>query len=97
MVRSENETRNLQRRTKTSLNSIANKAKKKKQHRFCNLYSMLNKENLVDSYKLLNKRSAVGVDRVSVRQYGKNLDANVEDLVGRLKRKYYRAKLVRRK
>ena len=80
----------------TSLNLIANKAKKKKQHRFCNLYSMLNRENLIDSYKLLNKRSATGIDRVSVRQYGKNLDVNVINLVERLKRKHYRARLVKR-
>jgi group II intron reverse transcriptase/maturase len=80
----------------TSLDLIANKAKKKKHYRFCNLYTMLNQENLKDSFKLLNKRSAVGVDRVSVKQYGKHLDANVENLIERLKRKRYRAKLVKR-
>ncbi len=50
----------------------------------------------MDSFKLLNKRSAVGVDKVSVKSYGKDLDTNVESLVNRLKRKQYHAKLVRR-
>lgn len=80
----------------TSLNSIVNKARKRKQYRFCNLYTMLNKENLADSFKYLNKRSAVGVDRVSVKQYGKHLGDNLDDLVERLKKKRYRAKLVKR-
>lgn len=57
---------------------------------------MLNRENLMDSYKLLNRKSATGVDRVSVKEYGKDLDTNVADLVERLKGKRYRAKLVRR-
>ena len=80
----------------TSLDLIANKAKQKKQHRFRHLYTMLNQENLEDSFKLLNKRSATGVDRVSVKQYGKHLRTNVVKLVDRLKRKCYRAKLVKR-
>jgi group II intron reverse transcriptase/maturase len=57
---------------------------------------MLNEENLLDSFSFLNKKSAMGVDKVSVREYGLNLEENVKDLVGRLKRKHYRAKLVRR-
>jgi group II intron reverse transcriptase/maturase len=37
------------------------------------------------------------VDRVTFEGYQKNLEANLNDLVGRLKRKAYRARLVRRK
>ncbi len=80
----------------TSLNLIANKEKQKKQHRFRHLYTMLNPENLMDSYQMLNKRSATGVDRVGVKMYGKHLETNVEKLVERLKRKHYRAKRVKR-
>jgi group II intron reverse transcriptase/maturase len=37
------------------------------------------------------------VDGVTFQAYEKNLEANLDDLVGRLKRKAYRARLVRRK
>jgi len=81
----------------TSLDSIAYKAKKKKNYRFSNLYGMLNQRNLEGSFKFLNKRSARGVDKVSARAYGTKLKENVENLIERLKRGAYRAKLVRRK
>jgi hypothetical protein len=37
------------------------------------------------------------VDGVTFQEYEKHLEANLADLVGRLKRKAYRARLVRRK
>ena len=37
------------------------------------------------------------MDKVSFREYEKNLEANLQDLEERLKRKAYRARLVRRK
>lgn len=57
---------------------------------------MLNKEYLLDSWRYLNKNSASGVDKISAGEYEENLESNIEDLVDRLKRKSYRAKLVRR-
>lgn len=79
-----------------SLRGIANRAERSKDYRFLNLYTMLNKAFLIDSWRYLNKNAACGIDRVSAYEYGKNLEANVEDLVERLKRKSYRAKLIRR-
>lgn len=79
-----------------SLRGIANRAKCSKDYRFGNLYTMLNKEFLLDSWRYLNKSAASGIDKVSAYEYGKNLEANIEDLVERLKNKRYRAKLVRR-
>ena len=81
----------------TLLREIANKAKREKKYRFQNLYTMLNEVNLLDSWKYLNKSASCGIDRVSAKQYEANLEGNVKDLVSRLKRKGYRAKLVRRK
>ena len=49
----------------TSLLGIANKAKSDKQYRFRNLYRELNEELLLDSWRLLRKDAALGVDRVS--------------------------------
>jgi len=81
----------------TLLREIANKAKREKKYRFQNLYTMLNELNLFDSWKYLNKSASYGIDRVSAKQYEVNLEENVKDLVSRLKRKGYRAKLVKRK
>ncbi len=62
-----------------------------------NLYTMLDEQYLLESWTYLNKKAASGVDRVSATNYEENLEANVKDLVERLKRKKYRAKIVRRK
>jgi group II intron reverse transcriptase/maturase len=80
----------------TSLEAIAKKAASDKKHRFQNMYGMLNEAYLLDCWRGLNKQSAVGVDGVSARAYEENLEANVRDLVERLKQKRYRAPLVRR-
>jgi len=58
---------------------------------------MLDDELLKHSFRKLNKHAASGVDGVSYRGYKKNYVTNIEDLIGRLKRGSYRAKLVKRK
>ena len=80
----------------TSLLGIANKAQGDKRYRFRNLYRELNEELLLDSWRLLRKDAALGVDRVSAVAYEANLAENIKQLVERLKRKRYRARLVRR-
>ena len=80
----------------TSLKAIAQKAVNDKKHRFGNLYGVLNKDNLRSAFYRLNKKSAAGVDRMTVIEYQKNLDENLENLIQRLKEKKYKAKLVRR-
>jgi len=80
----------------TSLLGIAKKARSDKRYRFRNLYRELNEELLLDSWRLLRKDAALGVDRVSAAEYEANLEENIQQLVERLKRKRYRAKLVRR-
>jgi RNA-directed DNA polymerase len=80
----------------TSLQGIAKKAESQPRHRFRNLYGMLNERFLVDSWRYIRKDAAYGVDRISAREYEKELSQRISDLVGRLKEKRYRAKLVRR-
>ncbi len=80
----------------TSLRGIAKKAQEQKKHRFGNLYEMLNEENLHDCWRYIKKDAASGVDQVSAREYEENLEENIRQLVERLKRGSYRAKLVRR-
>lgn len=79
-----------------SLKRIANKARKAKQHRFQNLYRLIDEELLHDSWKQLNRHAALGIDEVSYEEYGRDLDENITNLVKRLKEKRYRAKLVKR-
>jgi RNA-directed DNA polymerase len=81
----------------TSLRGIAKKATGQKKHRFGNLYEMLNEEYLLDCWRYIRKDAAYGVDRVSAQEYEQNLEENIRQLVERLKRGSYRAKLVRRK
>jgi len=80
----------------TSLQGIAEKAKRQKKHRFRNLYGKLNEEHLIRCWGEIRKDAAYGVDQVSAQEYQRNLVSNIRDLVMRLKRKSYRAKLVRR-
>jgi group II intron reverse transcriptase/maturase len=90
------DTEGLGKREPTSLQGIAMRASACKDHRFQNLYGMLNEALLLDCWSDLNKKSASGVDGVSAEVYEENLYANIHDLVERLKTKRYRAKRVRR-
>ena len=80
----------------TSLRAIAKKAKEHKDHRFRNLYGMLNVNTLTEAWKNLNKKAAPGVDGVTADEYAKNLASNIQTTVVELKEKRYHAKLVRR-
>ncbi len=81
---------------RTSLLGIAEKAREQPRYRFRNLYRELNEELLRDRWRLIRKNAALGVDRVSAKEYEANLGENIHQLVERLKRKHYRARLVRR-
>lgn len=81
----------------TSLQGIAKRAAGNKRHRFGNLYELLNEENLLWCWRFLRRDAAPGVDKVDYKEYEADLACNVHDLVERLKRKAYHAKLVRRR
>ena len=81
----------------TFLRAIAEKASTDKHHRFGDLYRWLNQDVLRLCFFRLRKDAASGVDRVTHQEYEKNLEANLADLEGRLRRKAYRARLVRQK
>lgn len=53
-------------------------------------------ETLQLAYQDLKRDAAPGVDGVTWKQYGENLEGNLQDLSARLRRGAYRAKLVRR-
>lgn len=79
------------------LRGIAYKAKTQPDYRFRDLSREVNETLLRNSFRKLNKKAAWGVDRVTYFDYKEHFEANVEDLVGRLKRGSYRARLVKRK
>ena len=81
----------------TSLSGLATRARRDKKARFSNLCQMLSEDNLRWCFYQLRKTAATGVDGVTFKDYEGNLEANLSDLVERLKGKRYRAKLVRRK
>jgi len=80
----------------TSLQGIAKKVKLNKKYRFRDLYRFLNEENLQDSLKYLNNKVASRIDRMSTKEFGANLLTNIQGLVKGLKKRRYRAKLVRK-
>ena len=80
----------------TSLWGIAKRAQACKDHRFQDLFRFLDVHLLLDCWDDLNKKAASGVDGVTATAYEQDLIANIRDLVGRLKTKRYRARLVRR-
>ena len=81
----------------TFLEGIAKKAKARPEHRFGNLYEELNEEFLKECWRDIKKNAAYGVDEISARDYEESLEENIKQLVDRLKKKQYRAKLARRK
>lgn len=81
----------------TFLRAIAEKANTQKHYRFGGLYRRINQEALRQCFYRLRKDAASGVDKVTFQDYERNLEANLADLEDRLRRKAYRARLVRRK
>jgi group II intron reverse transcriptase/maturase len=81
----------------TFLRAIAEKAYRDKHHRFGDLYRWLKPDVLRLCFYRLRKDAASGVDGVTFEQYEKTREGNLTNLAERLKRKAYRARLVRRK
>jgi group II intron reverse transcriptase/maturase len=81
----------------TSLQGIAKKAAHNKTYRFRNLFGLLTAPFVMWCWQFLNKRSAPGVDRTSAREYEQQLGANILNLVDRVKRGTYRARLILRR
>jgi retron-type reverse transcriptase len=59
--------------------------------------SLHRQHDLEECWSRMRKDAAYGVDRISAEEYEQHLTENIHNLVERLKRKQYRAKLVRRR
>ena len=80
----------------TSLQAITAKARRFKNHRFRNLYGMINERFLQESWFEINRKAFPEFDRVTANEYASELKGNIKNLVERLREKRYRAKLVKR-
>jgi RNA-directed DNA polymerase len=75
----------------TDLTRIGEKARKERDLVFTSLYHHIcDVDNLRACYDALGADKATGVDGVTKGEYGKNLEENLRDLSGRLKRMGYR-------
>ena len=81
----------------SALGRIRQAAVKDKKARFTSLmHHIYNLSMLREAYYGLKRDAAPGVDGETWRQYGEELESNLADLSGRLRRGAYRAKPVRR-
>jgi group II intron reverse transcriptase/maturase len=80
----------------TKLYRIAEKARNELSFKFTSLYHLMNEEHLRECFQQLKKDAAVGIDNVTKEEYAADLDANLNNLIGRLHRMAYRPQPVRR-
>lgn len=81
---------------KTKLELISERARREGKCRFTSLSHLLNESFLAKCYKELKRKKAPGVDGVSVEEYGKELENNLQVLVKRMKGMKYYPQPVRR-
>lgn len=77
-------------KTEFKLSLIAEHARRNSQTQFTSLAHLLNVTFLRTCFESLNRNKALGQDNLSWYDYAKNLNANLETLVARLKDKSYR-------
>jgi group II intron reverse transcriptase/maturase len=75
---------------------VRERARVDRKARFTSLRHHVNRERLKSAYLRLNRRSAAGADGVTWRAYGERLEANLEELEGRLRSGAYRTGAGRR-
>ena len=75
---------------KTGLERISELATQDPKLVFTSIYHFINVNLLRQCHKEMDGKKAVGVDEMTKAEYEENLEANLEDLVNRLKRKGYR-------
>ena len=81
----------------SALSRIRQAAVKDRKVKFTSLmHHIYNLSTLREAYLALKRDAAPGVDGETWRQYGENLESNLQDLSARLRRGAYRAKPVRR-
>ena len=57
---------------------------------FNSLLGHFNMESFLEAYKALDKNKAVGIDRINKKEYGKELEVNLQDLISRIHKGSYK-------
>ena len=78
------------------LDGVRQAAQRDRQMRFTALLHHVNIDLLRDSYYRLKRQAAPGVDQITWREYGEDLEGRLTDLHGRVHRGAYRAQPSRR-
>jgi group II intron reverse transcriptase/maturase len=82
--------------TQAKLALISERARRDAKFQFSSLAHLLNEQFLKECYFKLGRDRASGIDNVTWKEYGENLDANLRDLVDRMKLKRYKPQPVMR-
>ena len=80
----------------TQLTRVAEKAKADRKLRFTSLAHWLTPQFLAETWRMVNKKGAPGVDGETVAQYESDLEERIQDLYTRVRGKRYQAPPVRR-
>ena len=80
----------------TKLARIAQLSKENPDMVFTSIGHLINKELLMECHKMMDGKKAVGIDGVTKEDYGRNLEENLDKLVGRLKQKSYKPQPARK-
>lgn len=83
-------------RMSTKLSSITQLARENPRCQFISLAHLLTEDFLRECFWRLKRDRSPGVDGITVKEYGVNLEENIRDLVARLKANRYRPKPVKR-
>jgi RNA-directed DNA polymerase len=81
---------------RTKFRRIAQKAEENPGEVFTSLAHYLSEEYLLASFSKLRRSAATGIDKVSCREYEKQLNKNIDNLHQKLKTQRYRATDIRR-
>ena len=80
----------------TQLGQIAKKAKLDRSAQFTSLAHLLTPAFLKETWRMMNRKAASGVDGESTEQFASEMEERVEEICGQLKAGMYRAPPVRR-
>jgi RNA-directed DNA polymerase len=80
----------------TKLTRIAEVAKEKPKERFTSLVHLIDETMLKECHGKMDARKAPGVDKVTKEEYGQNLQANITNLLERMKQQAYKPQPARR-
>jgi RNA-directed DNA polymerase len=80
----------------SDLDRVRQLARKDKDMRFTALLHHVTVDRLREAYRVISPNAAAGVDEITWRDYGSDLEANLRDLYARVQRGAYRARPTRR-